>query len=187
MKTLLAGFEPYGDRDINNAWEVVKLMKSSPDVDVLQIPVSFCRAHQVVIEAISQKDYNLLIMLGETSFTLDKVRMERVAINYKDSTKPDNDGKTAYDQPLIEGAPAAYFTGFPVKRVCSDLVEKDFKVKITNSTGTYVCNSLYYNILHHISQNDIPLTALFVHLPASTELISVKEMKDTIEAIIKRF
>ena len=185
MKILLCGFEPFGERDINNAWEVVKQFQDIPNIDILKLPVSFNRAHKVIIDAMARKKYDLLLMLGETGTTIGYIRLERVAINYKDSAKPDNDGIIADEEDIIPGASKAYFTAFPVKKVAANLKEKGHKVKVTNSTGTFVCNSTYYHILHYISEHNLPQVALFVHLPVSTEIVSLEEMEQTIKDLIE--
>lgn len=185
MNVLLCGFEPFGERMVNNAWEVAKKYEGIEEIKVLKIPVSFRNAHEIVIGEINKNLYDLIIMLGETSFTPDNIRLERIAINYKDSTRPDNDGIVADDESIITLAPKAYFTHFPVKRICDIIKGKGFKIKVTNSTGTFVCNSLYFNILHYIETNKLTTKALFIHVPATTEVISLKEMKNTLDEIIK--
>lgn len=187
MNILLSGFEPFGDRSVNNSWEVAKEFDGVSDIDVIKLPVSFNRAHCVVEEALKKQHYDLILLLGETSATTDYVRLERLAINYRDSVKPDNDGIMADDEELILGAPKAYFSAFPVKKVAANLKEKGRKVKVTNSTGTYVCNSVYYNILHHLSEKGSPIVALFVHLPASVEIVSMPEMTQIVRDIIEEF
>ena len=185
MKILLSGFEPFGDRSVNNSWEVAKEFDGASDIDVLKLPVSFNRAHRVVEEALKKQHYDFVLMLGETSATTDYVRMERLAINYKDSVKPDNDGIVANDEDLIDGAPKAYFTAFPIKKIFLDLKNKDHKIKVTNSTGIFVCNSTYYHILHYLSEHNLPQVALFVHLPVSTEIVSLDEMEQTVRELIE--
>lgn len=181
---LICGFEPFGHRNINNSWEVAKRFQDIPNIDILKLPVSFRKAHRVIIDALADRQYDLILMLGETGFTTDYVRLERLAINYKDSVNPDNDGVVADDEELVAGAPKAYFTTFPVKKVAALLKEQGHKVKVTNSTGTFVCNSLYYNILRHIEENRLLPTPLFIHLPVSTDVISLDDMENTITSLI---
>lgn len=187
MNILLSGFEPFGDRSVNNSWEMAKEFDGASNIDVLKLPVSFNRAHRVVEEALKKQHYDLILMLGETSATTDYVRLERLAINYKDSSNPDNDGIIADDEELIANAPKAYFTEFPVKKVATILKEKGRKVKVTNSTGTYVCNSVYFNIMHYLSDKKLPIVPLFLHLPVSTEIVSLSEMRQTVADIIEEY
>ena len=185
MNILITGFEPFGARKANNSWEVVKAFKNRKDIKVLYLPVSFSRAHKVVIELIKKQPFNLIIMLGETSATNDYIRLERVAINFKDSINTDNDNIIANEEILVEEAPKAYFTKIPVKKIMGQLKESGYPVRITNSAGTFVCNSLYYHILHYIETNKLTTKTLFIHVPDSTQKISLEEMQNTLDEIIK--
>lgn len=185
MKILICGFEAYGERGINNAWEVTKQFQEVPHIDILKLPVSFEKSHSVIIDALTRKQYDFILILGETGLTADYVRLERLAINYKDAVKPDNDGMVADDEEIMIDAPKAYFTSFPIKKIFLNLKEKGHKIKITNSAGTFVCNSTYYHVLHYISEHKLAQVALFVHLPVSTEIISLDEMEQTIKELIE--
>lgn len=185
VDVLLCGFEPFGQRGVNNAWEVAKQFTRIPNIDVLKIPVSFKNAHSVIIGALEKKHYDLVLILGETAATIDYVRLERVAINFRDSERPDNDGIIGNDEYLIKGAPSAYLTSFPIKKMTRALKEKGLRVKITNSAGTFVCNSVYYYILHYLDGKDLKTTALFIHLPVSTEIMSVNMMIEVVRDVIR--
>lgn len=187
MRVLISGFEPFGGRAINNAWEIAKRFEPCDGIDVCKVPVSFKNAHKVVIETMGRKKYDLVIMMGETPFTTDYVRLERLAINYMDSEKPDNDGYVADDEALVENAPKAYFTSLPVKKYTGHLKDLGYKVKTTNSTGTFVCNSLYYNVLRHLEESGSDTAALFLHLPVTTDMVSMEEMETIINAILSYF
>lgn len=187
MNVLISGFEPFGNREVNNSWEVANRFEASNEIDVCRVPVSFRKSHDVIIDALRRKEYDLVILLGETAFTKDYVRLERLAINYKDSTKPDNDGYIACDEELVRNAPKAYFSTLPIKRLTAYLKELGHKVKITNSAGTFVCNSLYYHVLRYLEENGSDTAALFLHLPVETEVVSMREMEDTLAAILTFF
>ena len=184
MKILISGFEPFGGRDVNNAWEIARQFIGKDNIDVIKIPVSFEYSHKRIIDSLEKKKYDFILILGETAWTTEYVRLERLAINYKDSLAPDNYGIIADDEEILLNAPKAYFSPVHVKRVTSSLKEKGYKVKVTNSTGTFVCNSVYYNILHYVSEQKLPVKVLFIHLPASTEIVSLEEMRETIENVI---
>lgn len=185
MRTLICGFEPFGDRHVNNAWEIARRFEEMPEMDIIRVKVSFENSYTEIIDALRKKHYDLIVIMGETGFTTDYVRLERLAINYKDSSKPDNDGVTADDEEIIIDAPKAYFTAFPVKKIATTLKEKGHKIKVTNSTGTFVCNSTYYHILHYISEHNLPQVVLFVHLPVSTEIVSLEEMEQTVKDLVE--
>lgn len=187
MNILITAFEPFAGRSKNISYIVAEYLDNSSSTDVILLPVSFDKAHKRVIQAISSKNYDLILMLGETSATKDYIRLERLALNFRDSESPDNKGYIANEEIIIPDAPIACFSNFPIKSACKELQKRCFKVKISNSAGTFVCNSLYYHTLHYINENKIPLTALFVHLPASTEIISHDEMTNTMRNLINIF
>lgn len=187
MNILITAFEPFAGRSKNKSLIVAKSLGCSSSTDVILLPVSFKNAHKKVLNAISSKHYDFILMLGETSATKDFIRLERFALNFMDSESSDNMGIIANEEIIIPDAPIAYFSNFPIKNVYRELHGKGDKVKISNSAGTFVCNSLYYHILHYLNENKIPLTALFVHLPASTEIISLDEMTNTMKNLIKVF
>lgn len=187
MNILISGFDPFGNRPVNVSWEIAKKFTGKDGVKVILLPVSFSNAHNSLINVVESKDYDLIIMMGETAASKDAVRLERVALNMKDSSMSDNEGKKGDEEEIIAGASKAYFTKFPVKKMTLALKEKGYKVKVTNSAGTFVCNSLYYNILHYLEDNKIQTKALFVHLPVSTEIVSLSEMESIIRDLIKTY
>lgn len=181
MKVLVTGFQPFAGREINVSEEVALRLEATGNFSVRILPVSFKRAFQSVIQYLEADDsVDLLVMLGETGTTHDHIRLERVAVNLKDCMTADSDGDIFDEEPLIPEAPAAYFTRVPIKRICSMLRNEGHKVKITNSAGTYVCNGLYYNVLHYVDRREKDLEAVFIHLPASQEWVTLDEMERSI-------
>lgn len=184
---LISGFDPFGSREINNSWEIANLFGECAEIDVVRVPVSFKKAHNVIIEALRHKKYDLALMLGESSFSNEYVRLERLAINYMDSVGPDNDGYIANDETIVENAPMAYFSPLHIKKLFIHLKESGFKVKASNSAGTFVCNSLYFHVLRYLEESESNTAALFLHLPVSTKIVSMDEMKEIVDSIISYF
>ncbi len=87
-----------------------------------------------------------------------EICVERVAINVMDFRIPDVDGNQPRGVPVIEGGPDAYLTEVDV-RAMADAIGG----VVSNTAGTYVCNALYYKLLHHLRPRGIPV--VFVHLP----------------------
>lgn len=185
MNILITGFEPFGSRKANNSWEVAKAFKNRNEIKVICLPVSFSRAHNIVIDLIKKQSFDLIIMLGETSSTNDYIRLERVAINLKDSINRDNDDIIADEEILIEDASPAYFTKIPLKKIAGKLKAIEYPVKISTSAGTFVCNSLYFHTLHYIEATKLTTKALFIHVPSTTQIIPLEEMKNIVKEIIK--
>ena len=185
MNILITGFEPFGNHNKNNSWDIAKSFKGTESVIVLQLPVSFSQAHKEVIDQIEKHSFEIIIMLGEASSFVDYIRLERVAINFKDSINGDNDGLKPDEEILIKNAPNAYFTKFPLKRIACKLKATEYPVKISTSAGTFVCNSLYFHTLHYIEATKLTTKALFIHVPSTTQIIPLEEMKNIVNEIIK--
>jgi pyroglutamyl-peptidase len=47
----------------------------------------------------------------------------------------------------------------------SALLNNTCLTKISYDAGNYVCNALYYSVLHFIQQNHWPMACLFIHVP----------------------
>ena len=96
------------------------------------------------------------------------VTVERVAINYNDSTRYgvcDEAGYAPQGTKVVEDGPAAYLSTLPLRRIVRDLRAAGIPADISGDAGTLMCNHLMYGVLHRCSVlRDI--VAGWVHLPA---------------------
>ena len=93
------------------------------------------------------------------------VRVERVAVNLRDARIADNAGAKPVDEPVVPGAPDAYFATLPTRRIVEKLREEDIPAQLSYSAGTFVCNNLLFCALHE-SAKKFPATRCgFVHVP----------------------
>lgn len=56
------------------------------------------------------------------------------------------------------------------------LTEAKLPARISNTAGTYLCNNVLYHILHYSHKNRLGLSAGFIHIPASHELATEKNI-----------
>lgn len=172
MKVLVTGFEPFGKEKINPSWEAVKTLPSEVDGAELvkrQLPVSFKKVRKLIPEIIESVEPDMVLLTGQAGGRFN-ITVERVAINVMDSTKEDNDGYTPEDEPIFDG-PAAYFATIPIKRIVNALRAKRIPAMVSNSAGTYVCNTAMYTALHHISSRGLKAKAGFIHVPYIPEQV----------------
>src|SRR6266581_2274356 len=122
MKALVTGFEPFGGEPINPALEALEeaVRATAPDI-VLCVGLAGGRA---------------------------ALSLERVAINIDDARIPDNRGGQPIDLPVVAGGPAAYFTTLPIKAAAAVLREAGLPAIVSNSAGTFVCNHVFYGLMH---------------------------------------
>lgn len=171
MKVLVTGFEPFGGEEINPSWEAVKELPDEIEgVDIIkfQLPVTFNGVREMLPRLIVRERPDAVILTGQAGGR-PNITVERVAINVMDSTMPDNEGYKPEDEPVFEGAPAAYFATIPVKAIVKALREAKIPVAVSNTAGTYVCNAAMFTALHTIEVSGMTTKAGFIHVPFSHE------------------
>ncbi len=169
MKVLVTGFEPFGGEEINPSWEAVKALPDELNGATLlkvRLPVSFKRVREILPRLIAREKPDIILLTGQAGGR-PNVTVERVAINIMDSTMPDNDGFTPEDEPVFEGAPDAYFATIPIKDVVKALRKAGIPAGVSNTAGTYVCNTAMFTALHTIAVSGMETKAGFIHVPFS--------------------
>ena len=188
MKVLLTGFEPFGGSEVNSSWEtavrVGQLAPKDACMETLLLPVSFMRAGKKIREALREKRPDVLIMLGQRSKG-ESIDIERIAINMMDASNPDNDGYQPQELKIIAESGTAYFSNLPVKALRDAVLQRDIPARVSNSAGLYVCNSTYYNALEEINRQQLPMKAVFIHLPKISADFPIERLAEAIKTIIE--
>lgn len=167
-KLLMTAFEPFGGEEINPSLEALrqiqKVQISNVSVITAQLPVERYRAVDTALELLLFNRPDIVIMLGEVGGRY-KINPERVAINVDDFRIPDNAGNQPRDEPIIEGGPAAYFSTLPIRAIAERINKANLPAAISNTAGAYLCNRLFYSVMHSIKVNGLDAKAGFIHLP----------------------
>lgn len=195
MKVLVTGFEPFGGEKINPSWGAVKeLPEKIGNAEIIkhQLPVSFKGVKEKLPKIIEDVRPDVVVLTGQAGGRVN-ITVERVAINVMDARMEDNEGYKPEDEPIFEDAPAAYFATIPVKRIVNALRENKIPAMVSNSAGTYVCNTAMYTALHYIAINGLEAKAGFIHVPYIPEQVleklqpsmSLEMIRKAIEIAIK--
>ncbi|HIH72413.1 MAG TPA: pyroglutamyl-peptidase I [Thermococcaceae archaeon] len=195
MKVLVTGFEPFGGETINPSWEAVKeLPDKIENAEIIkhQLPVTFKGVKEKLPKIIEDVRPDVVVLTGQAGGRVN-ITVERVAINVMDARMEDNEGYKPEDEPIFEDAPAAYFATIPVKRIVNALRENKIPAMVSNSAGTYVCNTAMYTALHYIAINGLEAKAGFIHVPYIPEQVlekpqpsmSIEMIRKAIEIAIK--
>ena len=150
MKILVTGFDPFGGESVNPAYEAVKLLPDvigGAEIFKLEIPTVFSLSGQAVEEGIRKYQPDVVICVGQAGGRAS-ISVEKVAINFVDARIPDNNGEQPLDEPLQADGPAAYFATLPVKAMVQHVKEAGLPCYLSFTAGTYVCNSIMYNVLY---------------------------------------
>jgi pyroglutamyl-peptidase len=76
--------------------------------------------------------------------------------------------------PVVREAPAAYFSTLPIKAIVRQLRAAGVPASVSNSAGTFVCNHVFYALMHRLATRPELASARggFVHLPCLPEQAS---------------
>ncbi|MBB5895291.1 pyroglutamyl-peptidase I [Kutzneria kofuensis] len=167
---LLTGFEPFGGDAANPSWEAVRLV-DVPGVELAKqlLPCVFGASITALRQAVREHDPDVVIAVGLAGGR-DAITPERVAINLDDARIPDNAGRSPVDEPIVDGGPAAYFTGLPVKAGVQAMQAMNVPAAVSHTAGTFVCNHVFYGLMHLIATERPHVRGGFVHVPYSAEM-----------------
>ena len=176
MKILVTGFDPFDKDIINPAYEAIKRLPDEireAKIIKLEIPTSFERSRIAIEEAIEKYSPNVILSIGQAGGR-NEITIEKVAINLLEARIKDNDGYQPLDKPIKEDGQTAYFTNLPIKGMVSHIKENNIPANISYTAGTFVCNSVMYNILYLIDKKFPNIKGGFIHVPFLPEQAVLK-------------
>jgi pyroglutamyl-peptidase len=174
MKILLTGFEPFGGYPINPSQLLIQAL---PDqylemTLVKQIlPVHHQEGPQKILALLRSHQPDAVIAFGLASGR-SQISLERVALNLLDFSIADNAGVIVENQSIVPGGPAAYFSTLPLQSMGAALTAEGISVEFSLSAGAYLCNQVFYTMMHEITSQDLNIQAGFVHLPDLPEQVA---------------
>lgn len=165
---LLTAFEPFAGETLNPSLEVARGIKSlyfaNAQVEVVALPVARFQATDIAINRMRIAKPDIVVMLGEAGRRF-AVTPERIAINMDDFHIPDNAGNQPRGESIIEDGPVGYFSTLPISAIVTQLHKAHIPATISNTAGLYLCNRLFYSVMHYIAVEKLPIQAGFIHLP----------------------
>ena len=171
---LVTGFEPFGGAASNPSGDVAlrldgESLAGGRRVRGLVLPCVFGAARQALVAALRAHHYAVVLGLGLAA-SRRELSVERVAINLDDARIPDNAGAQPIDVPIVPGAPTAYFATLPVKAIAAALHASGLPGIVSQTAGTFVCNHVFYALMHHAATEAPSLRGGFLHLPPTEVL-----------------
>ena len=165
---LLTGFEPFGGEEVNPSSRIAAslhgtLVAGHPVVG-LTLPVEFGVARRRLRAAIKAHDPVVVLCLG-VARRRTAISLERVAINIDDAAIPDNGGCQPRDAPIVQRGPVAYWSTLPLRAMAAAIERVGVPVELSTTAGTYVCNHVFYGLMHAIRarRDQLALLDEFVH------------------------
>jgi pyroglutamyl-peptidase len=178
MRVLLTSFEPFGGCKVNSSLEAARAVAADPppgvEVDWLVLPVVAGVCFEIAWERIRRTQPALVLALGQSNAAAN-LRVEQLAVNLDDFPIPDNAGNDIRKKPIVPSGPPVYRATLPAARVVRSLRGGDVPAEVSSSAGTFVCNHLFYSLLHHAAVAGSPHQTGFVHLPLLPEQVDPKK------------
>lgn len=184
-KLLLTGFDPFAHYNINPSWEAVKAL---PDViggfavAKLMLPNIYGTAGRLLFEEAERVKPDVILMTGMDSGST-KLHIDTVAVNLRDALIEDNKGAKPWGEPVISGAPAAYFATIPVHKLVAHLQKQGCPVHLGYCTGGYVCNDIFYMAARHFAGSNVKVG--FIHVPLLPEMVFDEKLALPLEETVK--
>jgi pyroglutamyl-peptidase len=167
MRALVTGFDPFGGEGINASLEAVRQLPPRVgrlEVITAELPTSYARSLAVLEAAIAAAAPQIVLCVGQAGDHA-ALCVERVAVNVQNARIPDNDGAQPTDTPVIAGGPAAYLATLPVRAAVAALHAAELPAEISMSAGTFVCNHVFYGLMHLAALRAQPFRGGFLHVP----------------------
>lgn len=191
-RALVTAFEPFGGETLNASLEALRLLP--PHVGALEIaraelPTSFARALPALAAAIARCRPDVVLCVGQAR-SRSALSLERIAINIQDARIADNDGAQPVDLPVAAEGPAAYLSALPNKSAVAALIAAGVEAEISNTAGTFVCNHVFYGLMHMRATRNGKFLAGALHVPRTPEQTHGEEnspsmpLRDVVRGIV---
>lgn len=164
-KLLITGFDPFGGQSINPSWAAVEQLPEQVGeytLCKLPIPTVFGKAARLVLDKATQIGADVIVCVGQAGGR-NAVTPERIGINVRSASMPDNEGFQPVEEPVVQGGPDGIFATIPVYAMAQAIREAGVPGTVSNTAGTYVCNDVLYTLLHHYAGTKTRVG--FIHVP----------------------
>jgi pyroglutamyl-peptidase len=165
---LLTGFEPFGGCKVNPSWLAVRRLNGrvirGHRIVARRLATVYGQSLATLRRHLTAVKPALVICVGQAEGRAE-VTPERVAINVDDSRIPDNAGWKPVDVPVVPGGPVAYWSTLPIKAIVRTLRRCGIPASVSPTAGTFVCNHVFYGLMHELAKNGNQVRGGFIHVP----------------------
>lgn len=168
-RLLITGFDPFGGNNVNPSWMAVEQLPEQIGTFLLRkrmLPTVYQEAARVVLDEAESFHPDIILCVGVAA-NRNAVTPERIGVNIRDSQTPDNAGNRLHGEYVLPDGPAAYFSTAPVEKIVQAIRDVQIPAVVSNAAGTFVCNDVFYTLLHHFDGSHTQVG--FIHVPALPE------------------
>lgn len=160
-RILVTAFEPWEENPVNASQVAVEGLDGQVVggclLRVVHLPVAWDEAPQRLLEAVAAVEPSAIVSFGMHKGT--SWRVELLAHN-----KDVRDGEELV---IVEDAPRVIPSGLPVAAILGKLLDAGLPALPSETAGVFLCNHVFFWILHAVQEGAAPLISGFVHVPAA--------------------
>jgi pyroglutamyl-peptidase len=174
MAILVTGFEPFDGNAENPSQAIVSALAERPaserpfEIVTEILPCEFGAAGERLVSLIRDLRPDAVVSIGLAAGAA-AIRLERVALNLNDASRPDNGGDQPTGRLIDPEGPIGYWSTLPIDAMLAAVRSRDIPSLITNHAGAYVCNHVMYTARHEIERAGLGIPSGFIHVPLMTE------------------
>ncbi len=183
-KFLITGFEPFGEDNLNPTQLMLEWVQQDPQLysvfETQLLPVVY-GAHEKVLARTDLDQFERIYCLGLAAGR-SRISLERVALNWIESSQPDNNGIVPQRGAIEPKLPTALFSSLDLEKIKDRLLSSNLPVEISLSAGGYVCNHLYFHLLN----SSLRERTLFIHVPYLESQVNTSSQPHATETQLKQ-
>lgn len=163
---LITGFEPFGNYTVNPSQLVAEALNGTMlnDVEIVGVvlPVDFNESVEITTDAIQYYQPDLVLSLGLNARSQD-IRVEKIGFNLK--RYPKDDGTWSFPRRIDVAGPLLRISPLHTADIVRKIREANISVQQSFFAGTYVCNTVFYQVLGYVSEQNSSRKMGFIHVP----------------------
>ena len=163
---LLTGFGPFNKYSINPSQLIVENLNGTTIGNATVVgrvlSVDFELSRMEICQAIDEVKPSVVLSLGLSPVTR-WIDVELIGWNIRGIPKNENP-LIPYER-LNKSGPLFRLTSLNTFKITNAIWKAGIPAYLSFSAGTYICNSVLYNTLSYIKENNLPIDAGFIHVP----------------------
>jgi len=187
-RILLTGFEAFGEEVFNPSGEIARRLDGHQIAGHIVVgavlPVVFGAPVDALKLLMREHRPGLVICLGLAAGRME-ITPERVAINVDDARIPDNADQQPVDRPIVPRGPVGYWSKLPIKAIVRTLRAHGIPSSVSQTAGTFVCNHVFYGLMHELARTRSRVRGGFIHVPYAAGQATVGSPSMPFELMLK--
>lgn len=179
---LLTGFGPFGSHATNPSWESIKPLDGfrvgDYEVRIQELPVEWDTSANLLFARLD-KDHPAMVISSGLDDSATKMRLEKNAKNYQSGK--DNQG-VLKNGPCIADGPSAYQTRLPLVSI-QQALSSSVGSYISSDAGSYLCNHVFYHLMHRVEPTST--IAGFIHVPLPQGTLKLEHITEAWKNILQ--